>query len=223
VVILLVAPGAYGHPDPDPNGAAPPPPTGRTEGSRPEDPPRAPWGELLDNERAVVSLEAVRHRDASGRLLEGGRVGFGVWDEGACDFNVRSLYNAVVVSGGGQRVASVGLDGALLLAPVGPFRIMAPGVTLDIEHRSQEPHRGLGIGIGVGAEVALWLGRHLKVAAGARRRWVLPSGTQNQVSLALRWTPQYLFGIGTRAGPDEAARSSASNSGIGRRATGELE
>ncbi len=136
-------------------------------------------------EQGFLSFALAREEETDGEMLQGPRLGWGLWDE-EDEIGGVSLYLSSV-GGEHQRISRVGFEGlGFLTWPIGPVRIF-PTYGLGIEYRSHDPDSGYG-GLGaVGLETAIWLGKHLQLGARLEREFEFRSDDRTAFTFSLKW------------------------------------
>jgi hypothetical protein len=187
--LLLVSVLAAGTPV-EASGSAPTVTEGSQPGEKPTDSengleatPEPWWSQSHDDDYISIGMTTAPEPD-EGRT-RGIRLGYGgAYDD---EFSGRVLIWLGVRQGDGQHHFDFRVDAVPFNVGLGPVRF-GPLVNAGLQYRQDEPHQGLGAVAGIGAELAIWLGRRIQIAAVAERDFALGQFTVNQVAFDLRWT-----------------------------------
>jgi hypothetical protein len=150
------------------------------------------WLGPRDSLQGLISITRTRERDPGGEVMRGLKLGLGPWAEIPGVGGLRAFGWLSARRGDEQRVIGAGVTAGYFMTYVGPFRIY-PHAKIGLEHRRRAPHDGFGGLAGVGVEVAFWAGEHWQIAVTADRNFGFPSGTRNQVGIALRFGHEEVF------------------------------
>jgi hypothetical protein len=189
VCLVVAVPAAFGGQESDSASQSGPDQAQPQSAPASEDVPAPYWYDIP--QQGFLSLSLDQEEEPDGETLQGLALGYGLWDEsdeiGGISFWLSSA------RGEHQRVSRAGFEAlGYFTLPIGPVRVF-PTACLGLELREHDPDAGWG-GMGsLGLETAIWLGKHLQVAARLERIFEFRTDDRTGLGFRIRWMDERLL------------------------------